>query len=70
MGEAVSCCGKDVGDAGVNVGVVTRVTAELSAHCLIAHDVRQVIPEHEHLRTTESFIPQVYDGCRGDACGL
>lgn len=50
MGEAVGCCGKDVGDAGVNFGVVTWVTAELPAHGLGSHDVGQIIPEHKHLR--------------------
>lgn len=50
MGEAVSRCGEDVGDAGVDVGVVTWVTAELPAHGLGPHDVGQIIPEHKHLR--------------------
>lgn len=58
MGKAVGCCGEDVGDAGVNVLVVTGVTAQLSAHGFVAHDVRQVVPEHEHLRQTEGFYFQ------------
>lgn len=65
MGEAVGCCGEDVGDAGVNVLVVTGVTAQLSAHGFVAHDVRQVVPEHEHLRQTEGF----YFQARGVGCG-
>lgn len=58
MGEAVGCCGEDVGDGGVNVLVVTGVTAQLSAHGVVAHNVRQVVPEHEHLRQTEGFYFQ------------
>lgn len=56
VGEAVSRCSKDVGDAGVNVGIVAGVTAELSAHRIVAHNVRQIVPEHKHLRETEGFI--------------
>lgn len=54
VGEAVRRCSKHVGDAGVNVGVVAGVASELSPHGLIAHNVRQIIPEHEHLRQRES----------------
>lgn len=50
VSKAVSCRGEDVGDAGVNVRVVARVRAELPANRFIAHNVRQVVPEHEHLR--------------------
>lgn len=69
MGEAVSCCGKDVGDAGVNVGVVSRVTAELPAHGVGPHDVGQIIPKHEHLRENREmhFIValETCSDCRG-----
>lgn len=49
MGEAVSCCCKDVRDAGVNIGIVAGVTAQLFAHGFVTHNVWQVVPEHEHL---------------------
>lgn len=73
VGEAVGCCGKDVGDAGVNVGVVSRVTAELSAHCFGSHDVGQVIPEHKDLREDRGFTPLLpwrRVGCRVSAIYL
>lgn len=50
MGKAVSCCCKDVGDAGVNASVVAGVTAELCTHCDVTYNVRQIVPEHNHLR--------------------
>lgn len=50
VGEAVGCCCKDVGDAGVDVGIVARVTAQESAHGIVTHDVWQVVSEHKHLR--------------------
>lgn len=50
VGEAVSRRRKHVGDAGVHVGVVARVAAELPAHGVRADDVRQIVPEHKHLR--------------------
>lgn len=56
MGEAVSCCSKYVGDAGVNVGIVARVTAKISLHGVVAHNVWEVVSEHKHLRQTEGFI--------------
>lgn len=73
VGEAVGCCGKDVGDAGVNVGVVSRVTAELSAHCFGSHDVGQVIPEHKDLREDRGFtslLPRRRVDCRVSAIYL
>lgn len=54
VGEAVCCCGEDVGDAGVNVGIVAGVTAELPAHGVVTHNVWQIVPEHKHLRQTET----------------
>lgn len=53
MGEAVRCCREDVGDAGVDIGVVAGVTAELPAHGVVTHNVGQIVPEHKHLRQTE-----------------
>lgn len=73
VGEAVGRCGKDVGDAGVNVGVVSRVTAELSAHCFGSHDVGQVIPEHKDLREDRGFtslLPWRRVDCRVSAIYL
>lgn len=53
VGEAICCCGEDVGDAGVNILIVAGVTAELPAHGVVTHDVWQIVPEHKHLRQTE-----------------
>lgn len=61
MGEAVSCGCKDVGDAGVNGGIIARVAAKLSAHCIGANDVRQIVSEHKQLRETESFNLSKYE---------
>lgn len=55
VGEAVGRRGEDVGDAGVHVGVVTRVTAQLSAHDVGSHNVGQIIPKHKHLREDRRF---------------
>lgn len=55
VGEAVSGCGKDVGDAGVHPGAVARVPAELPTHGVGSHDVGQIIPEHKHLRENGRF---------------
>lgn len=61
MGEAVSCGCKDVGDAGVNSGIIAGVAAKLSAHCIGANDVRQIVSEHKQLRETESFNLSKYE---------
>ena len=53
MGEAVSCCSEDVGDAGVHVSIVAGVTAKLSTHYIRTHNVRQIVPEHKQLGETE-----------------
>lgn len=50
VGEAVGSGGKDVGDAGIHVGVVAGVAAQVAAHGVVAHNVLQVVPEHKHLR--------------------
>lgn len=56
MGEAVSCCCKDVGDAGVDVGIVAGVRAELSTNHVVTQNVWQIVPEHKQLRQTEKLI--------------
>lgn len=55
VGKAVSCCCKNIGDTGVYVGIVARVTAKLCAHCIITHNVWQIVSEHKHLRETQSM---------------
>lgn len=71
VGEAVGRRGEDVGDAGVHVGVVTRVTAQLTAHCFSSHDVGQIIPKHKHLREDRrltSLLPWRRADCRVKGC--
>lgn len=56
VGEAVSCCSEDIGDAGVHLVIVAGVTAKQSAHRIVTHNVWQIVPEHKHLREAERFI--------------
>lgn len=52
--KTVSCCCKNIGDGGVYVGIVARVTAKLCAHGIVTHDVWQIVPEYKCLRETET----------------
>lgn len=50
VSEAVGGGGEDISNAGVHVGVVAGVAAQVASHGFIAHNVTQVVPENKHLR--------------------
>lgn len=54
VGETVSCCCKNIGDGGVYVGVVARVTAKLTDR-IVTHNVWQIVPKHKCLWETENL---------------
>lgn len=55
VGETESCGGKYVSNAGVHVLIVTWIHTKVSVESIRAHNVGQVILNHQHLKQKDSI---------------